>query len=46
MSRVPDPRRNDPSGQEQMVQLRTILDRNDRRDVSPGEFEIAHLYIL
>ncbi|XP_011641290.1 uncharacterized protein LOC105429805 isoform X2 [Pogonomyrmex barbatus] len=32
-----DPRRNDPTGQEQSMQVRNIPDRVERRDVLPGQ---------
>lgn len=32
-----DPRRNDPTGQEQSMQVRSITDRVERRDVLPGQ---------
>ncbi|XP_018368875.1 PREDICTED: uncharacterized protein LOC108764951 isoform X3 [Trachymyrmex cornetzi] len=32
-----DPRRNDPTGQEQSIQVRNIPDRAERRDVLPGQ---------
>lgn len=32
-----DPRRNDPTGQEQSMQVRNISDRVERRDVLPGQ---------
>lgn len=39
---ITDPRRNDPSGQEQ-TQVRSVVDRVERRDVPPGQERITPL---